>query len=106
MAIFKGLYRGEGIYWHGKDGYGDELGPCGNGTMQERRDLIDAMHEQRDLDDIAKFSEAVLKGYRDGDLAKITYKGDVVFEGTMRQARRIVFDLSDQYESDICWNPE
>ena len=48
MAIFKGLYRGNGIYWHGKHGYGDETTAYTH-TMAEYKARIDA-RIQRDLE--------------------------------------------------------
>lgn len=40
-GVFKGLYRGHGIYWHGRNGYGDETNAWVN-TMAEARARIDA----------------------------------------------------------------
>ena len=40
-GVFKGLYRGHGIYWFGRHGYGDETNPIAN-TMAEMRARIDA----------------------------------------------------------------
>lgn len=40
-GIFKELYRGSGIYWFGKHGYGDETNPMFR-TIGEMRAAIDA----------------------------------------------------------------
>lgn len=40
MGIFKGLYKGNGIYWHGKHGYGDET-VAYTRTIGEYRQRID-----------------------------------------------------------------
>lgn len=44
MAIFKGLYRNKGIYWHGADGYGDETNVVAK-TMAECKKIIDKQIE-------------------------------------------------------------
>ena len=41
MPIFKGLYKGNGIYWHGKHGYGDETIAYAR-TIAEYKAKIDA----------------------------------------------------------------
>lgn len=48
MAIFKGLYKGNGIYWHGKHGYGDET-IAYTRTIAEYKAKIDA-RIQKDLE--------------------------------------------------------
>lgn len=40
MSAFKGLYRGHGIYWHGRHGYGDETKAICR-TMAEYKAKID-----------------------------------------------------------------
>jgi hypothetical protein len=40
-AIWKETYRNHGIYWHGRQGYGDETIPMFR-TMAEMRQAIDA----------------------------------------------------------------
>jgi hypothetical protein len=40
-GIFKELYRGHGIYWFGRQGYGDETNPMAR-TIGEVRARIDA----------------------------------------------------------------
>jgi len=40
MAVFKTLYRGRGIYWHGKRGYGDETTPVAD-TLAGAKAVID-----------------------------------------------------------------
>ena len=40
-GIFKGLYRGHGIYWFGQHGYGDETNPQYE-TLGAMRQAIDA----------------------------------------------------------------
>lgn len=45
MPIFKGLYKGNGIYWHGKYGYGDET-TAYTRTMSEYKTRIDAKIQQ------------------------------------------------------------
>jgi hypothetical protein len=41
MPIFKELYKGHGVYWHGKHGYGDETNAYTR-TLAEYRTKIDA----------------------------------------------------------------
>jgi len=100
-AVFKGLYRGQGIYWHGADGYGDETKVLG--TIADCRAAIDRAAELREQAERNQFQAAELKGYRDGDNARIEYKGKPVFIGTMREARRQVFTLEEVYAADIAW---
>lgn len=51
MAVFKKLYRGVGIYWHGfvghAGGYGDET-HASFATMQDMQDAIDNACEAND----------------------------------------------------------
>lgn len=44
--IYKETYKGRGIYWHGKAGYGDETNPLYR-TIAECRAAIDKI-EQRE----------------------------------------------------------
>lgn len=46
-AIFKGLYRGHGIYWHGTSGFGDETNPICK-TMTEYKVRIDRKLEEEE----------------------------------------------------------
>ncbi len=46
-GVFKGLYRGHGIYWFGSEGYGDETNPTCD-TMAEMRAKIDAKIKAED----------------------------------------------------------
>jgi hypothetical protein len=100
-GVFKGLYRGHGVYWHGRDGYGDESGAFG--TLDDCHAAIDRLIAAREAADRAAFESAELKGYRDGDTARIEHKGRVVFSGSMREARRRVFAICDECEADIVW---
>lgn len=100
-AIFKGLYRNRGIYWHGAAGYGDETNAIG--TLADCHAAIDRLDEQHEQRERERFDGAELKGYRNGDTARIEYRGAVVFTGSMREARRQVFDLEDKYGADIAW---
>lgn len=47
MAVFKSLYRGRGIYWHGRDGYGDETNG-GHATVASVKSAIDAIADAED----------------------------------------------------------
>lgn len=101
-AIFKETYRGYGIYWHGADGYGDETNAWGN-TVAQCRQRIDSLLVKQEQAARLRFDGAELKGFRDGDGARIEYRGNVVFTGTIREVRRSVFDLEDRYGADIVW---
>ena len=103
-AVFKGLYRGHGIYWHGARGYGDETNAKCD-TIAECRERIDCLIKTQEQDAGRAFAIAELKGIRDGDNARIEYRGSVVFQGTMRDARRRIFDIEDRLRADIVWAP-
>ena len=45
--IFKELYKGRGIYWHGKAGYGDETNPLYR-TMKECKQAIDRLEQEEE----------------------------------------------------------
>ena len=100
-AIFKGLYRGYGVYWHGADGYGDETNAIG--TLADCHARIDRLIISQEQRTQSAFDSADLKGYRNGESARIEYRGAPVFVGTMREARRVVFDLEDKYSAEIAW---
>jgi len=100
-AIFKGLYRGHGIYWHGAAGYGDEANAIG--TLADCHAAIDRLEAQQEQRERERFNGAELKGYRHGDTARIEYNGAIVFTGSMWEARRQVFALEDRYDADIVW---
>ena len=101
-AIFKSVYRNYGIYWHGKHGYGDETSAWCD-TMAEYCKRIDTLILAREAGESAKFTAARLKGYRDGDNARIELDGAPVFTGTMRQARQQVFTIEDETGCEIVW---
>lgn len=48
MGIFKGLYKGNGIYWHGKHGYGDETIAYTRTISEYKRCIDDRLQRERD----------------------------------------------------------
>lgn len=102
-GIFKELYRNHGIYWHGRDGYGDETRGYGD-TLSDAKHAIDniiANIEKREADEkAAKIANGnCLVCRRTGDRVTVETP-DGTLSMSIREFRNRVFDLEDQYDKD------
>ena len=101
MGVFKGLYRGQGIYWDGAytlDGSGNYR------TMGEAHSAVDRMTVERERLEAEERQRAVDNGaivcVRAGDSVTVRYPDKAQETMTIRQFRQRVFDIESSYNRD------
>lgn len=82
MALFKGLYRGRGVYWHGALGWGDES----KASFRTRAE----MHAAIDAEDIR---QVVLRA------PQVKYWNSLTAEERAAWRTKFVGDVFDRFDS-------
>ena len=107
FGAFKEIYRGQGIYW--QDGSYNTEGSGSYPSIASVKEAIDHHIDEMEARELtARQAKASSGKYivakRVGEGAVFSYPDgtDEHFK-TMREARRVIFDREDQFQTDILW---